>query len=651
MAELIHSPMGAGPVNAFEQQVVQQLVAALPAGYVVIPNFALRDQQGRAYEYDVVVLAPHAVYVVEAKTWYGRLTGDDTEWLLNGRPRKCPLWLADQKGKILKARTGIFYGLWVEPLLVVPDGIGNDLQGNWARSLVTLGEIAGVLQDRHRVPHPSSTPLLHGEIKKALLGHWQARQAQGARRFGSYEVVETLAQDDKSGEYIARHAMLGGDERFRVRTWHVDPYASAEEQEKRIRVIRRPAEALQRIPRHPNLLPILAFDRDAETNDFYEVTDWSAYGTLYGYLRHSDRQHQLTIRERLEIAAGVASALDAVHGAGLVHRNVSPETIVVGFDRQPRLTDFDRAYIDRTQTVFPQTTHRQRNLAYLPPELSDASSYDFEAGSDMYSFGVLLFELLANAVPFDNPQAAVRANGTPVAMPSQLRVGLDASLDTLVLGLLNVENFNARPTAAEALMVLRSALRGTSAARSAGPDEADAPVPTPPADGRFAVGTVLDGNIRVDAELGGGAFSRVYRVYHLDQQRTFAMKVLTRPEEAEVLLAEYNKVAGSSPVIRTSRGSTGWIAWRRRLGRRTSSATTSLAKRWRSTARATAPAWRLATCTRSASSCLMRWRPCMAIRSFLRKAEWGSSRVSARRTSPSGTARTSSCIGTSSRRT
>src|SRR5215203_3181596 len=101
MAQLISSPMGGGPVNAFELAVVQNLVAMLPAGYAVVPNFALRDNQGRAYEYDVVVLAPHAIYVVEAKEWYGRLSGDDTEWLLNGKPRKCPLWLADQKGKVL----------------------------------------------------------------------------------------------------------------------------------------------------------------------------------------------------------------------------------------------------------------------------------------------------------------------------------------------------------------------------------------------------------------------------------------------------------------------------------------------------------------------------------------------------------------------
>jgi serine/threonine protein kinase len=546
MAELIHSPMGGGPVNTFEQQVVQHLVAALPAGYAVLPNFALRDQQGRAYEYDVVVFAPHAIYVVEAKEWYGRLAGDDTEWLLNGKPRKCPLWLADQKGKVLKARTGISHGLWVEPLLVVPDGIINELVGNWERALVTLGGLAGVLMDPQSVRYPAKAPLPYSGIRKALLGHWEKRRAQGSKRFGSYEIVETIAQDAESGEYLARLAIMGGDERFRVRTWHLDPYLTPAEKEQRENVIRRPVEALSKIGRHPNLLPILAFDLDTDANEFYEVTEWSSFGTLHGYLRHSDRQQQLTLRERLEIAAGVASALEAVHSRGLVHRNVSPETILIGFDRQPRLTDFDRAFIDQSKTVFPQTTHRLRNMAYVPPELADESSYDFEAGSDMYSFGVLLFELLTNAVPFDSPAAAEKANGIPIALPSQLRVGVAPVIDVLVKDLLRVDNFNARPTAAHALDVIRGVLRGSSVARSAGAKE-PASASAVASDGRLIVGTLLDGVLRVDEEIGGGGFSRVYKVYHMDQQRTFAMKVLTRPDDADVLLTEYNQIGQYLP--------------------------------------------------------------------------------------------------------
>src|SRR6478609_6197948 len=107
MAQLIHSPTGSGPQGNFEQKLVESLLRALPAQFRILPNFSIKQVGHPALEYDIVVLAPHAVYVVEAKEWYGRLSGDDTEWLLNRNPpRRCPLWLCDQKGKVLKGRLG-----------------------------------------------------------------------------------------------------------------------------------------------------------------------------------------------------------------------------------------------------------------------------------------------------------------------------------------------------------------------------------------------------------------------------------------------------------------------------------------------------------------------------------------------------------------
>ena len=101
------------------------------------------------------------------------------------------------------------------------------------------------------------------------------------------------------------------------------------------------------------------------------------------------------VRERIEIAEGVASALEVVHAEALVHRNLCPETILIGFDRKPRLTDFDRAYIDQAETVFPGTEGRIHTKAYTAPELADAEHYVSSTNADMYSFGVLQPEAVA----------------------------------------------------------------------------------------------------------------------------------------------------------------------------------------------------------------------------------------------------------------
>src|SRR5262249_44618212 len=150
-------------------------------------------------------------------------------------------------------------------------------------------------------------------------------------------------------------------------------------------------------------------------------------------------------------------------------------------------------------------------LAYVPPELRDSSDYDFDTCSDMYSFGVLLYELLTEQVPFAGPDAAVAAQGKPAHMPSEVREGGDPSVDQLIHALLNVRDSHARPTATVALATLRGVLGPTTEEDSQAPTP---PLPTPSSTADIGVGDIIDGLFRVDEVLGRGAFSRVLRVYH-----------------------------------------------------------------------------------------------------------------------------------------
>src|SRR5258707_13411999 len=139
MARVISTPTGASAVGPFEPKVLDALRDNLPDSYLVAPNFQLKQQGHSALEYDFVVIAPHALFVIEAKEWYGRLTGDDTEWLINQTPRKCPMWLVDLKCKVLKATLGpVGNQIWVEPLLVFPDGTANQLAGNWYKNALSV---------------------------------------------------------------------------------------------------------------------------------------------------------------------------------------------------------------------------------------------------------------------------------------------------------------------------------------------------------------------------------------------------------------------------------------------------------------------------------------------------------------------------------
>lgn len=545
MARLIHSPTGSGPVNAFEALVVSTFLNSLPAGYLVVPNFSVKEPRGDTFEYDVVVLAPHAIYVVEAKEWYGRISGDDGEWMLNQTPRKCPLWLADHKCKVLKSKLGaVATRVWFSPVFVCPDQTQLFLRGNWAEHAAVLKRSVGLLQNKALLKHPSDVAPLHEGIVRQLQGAWAARQQQAGRRIAGYEVTETLQATDDGGEYLARRALVPDKTPYRVRTWRLSPYSGPTEREQQLLVIRRPTEALARIGRHPNLLQILDFNELPEENLFFEATEWSDHGTLHGYLANSARD-RLTLRERVSIAAGVANALAAVHEQKLVHRNVCPDTILIGADRQPRLTDFDRSFIPDTKTVYAATESRRGNLAYLAPELRDSTQYATDPGADMYSLGVLLYHLLTDVVPFPDPLAAIKAGGVPAKLPSQYREGVPAKLDDLVRRLLNVSDPKARPNPESVLAVLREFL-GSSAEPKPGPPSTASTAAH--ADKGYATNDVIDGQYRVLAVLGRGSYSRVYKVLNLDQNRIYAMKILSRPDDADLILNEYNAVGRYLPV-------------------------------------------------------------------------------------------------------
>jgi serine/threonine protein kinase len=558
MARLIHTPTGGGPVGPFEPLVLDTLLQRLPENYAVAPNFQLKQKGHEALEYDFTVLAPHAIYVIEAKEWYGRLTGDDSEWLLNQTPKKCPLWLVNSKCKVLKTALGALGNqVYVSPVLVIPDGTQNQVVGSWGSHVHSVSGLAAYLQEPTQVLRPGNIAGYHKNIEAALQGRWGVRKRGQHRRIGGYEITEVLYADETSGEYLAKRYLIEGDPgRYRIRTWRLDPNLLRESRERQKAVIMRPTEAVLKIGPHPNLLRVLQFEFIDEDHEFFEVTEWSEFGTLHGYLSNRDRG-ELTLRERLEIAEGVTAALEAVHTHGVVHRNLSPETIQIGFDRKPRLTDFDRAYIESKHTVYAASHSHHVNPAYVPPELADASDYEFDTASDMYSLGVLIYRLLADEVPFVDPREAKAKRGRPAFLPSVRREGVDPALDSLVLELLRVDDFKARPAAPKVLSALRDALGLTSAGVGVPSSLPSKPIPE-----TFEIGSLLRGTMRIDAVLGTGGFSKVLKVFHLDHQKYYALKVLFDASNADLLMHEFNKVR---PLLPRTHPHIAQIEWMERL--------------------------------------------------------------------------------------
>src|SRR3954453_12749997 len=172
----------------------------------------------------------------------------------------------------------------------------------------------------------------------------------------------------------------------------------------------------------------------------------------------------LTPREALDVLEPVLDALGAAHAAGLVHRDVKPENVLLADDGRLKVADFGLARAVNSATT-SQTGLLLGTVAYLAPEQVERGLAD--ARSDVYAAGVLLFEMLTGAKPFEGEtavQIAFQHVTSEVPAPSSRAAGVPRAMDGVVAGGA-ARNPQQRPAdARELLMLVRETRHRMSAA-------------------------------------------------------------------------------------------------------------------------------------------------------------------------------------------
>jgi eukaryotic-like serine/threonine-protein kinase len=241
----------------------------------------------------------------------------------------------------------------------------------------------------------------------------------GATVDGRYLIQSRLARGGMSTVYLATDTRLDREVALKIMYPHL-----AEDPSFLERFVRE-AKSAARLS-HPHVVGVQ--DQGFDGNVAYLAMEYVPGHTLRDVLREKGA---LKPRLALALLDPVVEGLAAAHSAGLVHRDVKPENVLMSSDGRIKIGDFGLA---KAASTTSNTGTLIGTVAYLSPELVTGSPAD--ARSDVYSVGIMLFEMLTGRQPFsgDVPiQVAFQHVNSSVPAPSSLVPGLAADLDELVL--------------------------------------------------------------------------------------------------------------------------------------------------------------------------------------------------------------------------
>lgn len=246
------------------------------------------------------------------------------------------------------------------------------------------------------------------------------------KTLGKYELLERIGRGGMAEVYKAYHAAL--DRHVAIKILH--PFLSEDPAFKER--FESEARNVARL-RHPNIVQVYDFEHDTDRDLYYMVMEYIDGPTLSARLMALEFQGlKFPIAEAVDIARHLADALAYAHARGMVHRDIKPANIMFDSDGRVVLTDFGIARIVSGPTMTASGS-MVGTPAYMSPEQGLGQPGDHR--SDIYSLGVVLYQLVTGTVPFsaDTPIAIVlRHVNDPLLPPSSLNPEVPEGLERII---------------------------------------------------------------------------------------------------------------------------------------------------------------------------------------------------------------------------
>ena len=214
--------------------------------------------------------------------------------------------------------------------------------------------------------------------------------SKGQKINNRYEIVKNIGEGGMANVYLANDTIL--ERKVAVKVLRGDLSAD----DKFIRRFEREALSVSNLS-HPNIVEV--YDVGVEEGSHYIVMEYIDGKTLKQLLK---KRESLTLSEVIDIMTQLTDGISHAHESYIIHRDIKPQNIMIEDDGRVKITDFGIA-MALNATQLTQTNSVMGSVHYLPPE--QASGKSATVKSDIYSMGILMYELLTGNVPFKGDNA------------------------------------------------------------------------------------------------------------------------------------------------------------------------------------------------------------------------------------------------------
>lgn len=552
---------GGPPVNDGERKVIAHLRDHAPAEWFVLHNIEIPVHGGH-YEVDLIVVTDHAVCLVDAKGTSGRIEVAGRRWYPAGRQSfgspvaKLNAHARAFKGHLERVRPPL-NRVFVDALvcLVAPSATLIDRDNRTsadANSTTTVDTLIPALADVSRVRSGYVRDL--APYRHDLIAALEAsvEKPSGPKRFGHWEVRDRLGGTEEVTEYRAVNTATGGPDTVLLRVYRADPFQPQVQRDAERAAISNAYSALNRMPPHECVIGARDFFPTEDEDQYVLVLDDPRGRVLH--LALTDTRDPLPTDVKLRVIADVLRGLAWAHRHRVIHRALSPSSVMVKGNNRALITGFDYARPEGPRQVTVQGRLSDAlDAAYVAPECQGRVQ-QMSPASDVYAAGVIAFLLLTGELPFATTVDQFKKGSV---LPSRVleSAGVSVELAGLLQRMCSLAPSN-RPSAAEALQELGRILGGRRPRQqpaSRQPSSSTQPSPGQSSDAvdyrNLPEGHQLTPLYMVRRKVGAGTFGVVYQVYDNLAGSDRVMKIVDRDRESTVerLRREYQTLLNLPP--------------------------------------------------------------------------------------------------------